>query len=235
MTDGPTPPDFNLNQVFQEELAKAYRDEQADTTFPADDWFTAGRGKGESREWWEANGERLVQNFVTWYEASPEFKVWSTPDNIPAIELPFNVKFGNVPVKGFIDLILVHQPTGTLIVTDIKSGSTRPKNSRQLGVYASAVQRMYGVRPRYGTFFMCRGTGKDDVKLFFQQPVELDGPEHSYQYLTGEFERLEQGIQSGVFPASPGDNCRKCGVAYACLEAHGERARELDPNWPEGK
>lgn len=227
---------FPVEQVFAEELAEAYSAELKHTTFSPDDWFTAGRGKGEDLDWWMANGARLAQNFIDWYEANPEFTIWVTPDGVPAIELPFEVKFGQVPVKGYIDLVLEHRKTGTLIVTDLKSGSTKPKNNRQLGIYATALERKYGIRPRYGSYFMCRGTGKDeDNKVYFQPPAELGGVEYSYEYLSGEFLNLEYGVKFEVFPASPGDNCRRCGVAHACLEVHGENARELDPNWPKGK
>jgi hypothetical protein len=51
-------------------------------------------------------------------------------------------------------------------------------------------------------------------------------------YLTGEFEAASLGIESGIFPAKPGDGCGRCGVAYACTEVNGARARELDPNYP---
>ena len=234
MTLTRSPLEFDTESVFLEELHKAYWDERDHTTFQPEDWFTAGRGKGEDLEWWCANGAQLAQNFINWYEANPDFKVWVTPDGIPAIELSFDVKFGDVPVKGYIDLVL--ETRGALVVVDTKSGSTRPKNNRQLGIYATAIERMYGIRPRYGSFFMCRGTGKDPDNLtFFQQPVELSGPEFSYEYLSGEFSQLDRGVKAGVFPAVPGDNCRRCGVAYACLEVHGEKARTLDPNWPKGK
>lgn len=236
MTLTQSPLNFPTLHVFRDEFITAYQDELKHTTFDPDEWFTAGRGKGEDYDWWMENGAQLAQNFIDWYEANPDFTVWVTPDGVPAIELPFEVLFGQVMVKGYVDLVLEHQRSGTLIVTDIKSGSTKPKNPRQLGIYATAIERKYGIRPRYGSYFMCRGTGKDEEnKTFFQTPVELGGAEYSYEYLSSEFTQLEWGVKFEVFPASPGDNCRRCGVAHACLEVHGEQARELDPNWPKGK
>lgn len=226
---------FPTEHIFRDEFLAAFDSEVKHTTFDPDDWFTAGRGKGEDYDWWMENGAQLAQNFIDWYEANPDFTVWVTPDGIPAIELPFEVLFGQVMVKGYIDLVLEHKKTGTLIVTDIKSGSTKPKNNKQLGIYACAAEKLYGVRPRYGTFFMCRGTGKDEPKTYFQQPADLSGAEHSYEYLSGEFAHLNYGVKFEVFPAAPGESCRRCGVAYACLEVHGEQARELDPNWPKGR
>jgi hypothetical protein len=243
MTSTQSPLKFDVNRVFREEWDKAYQGEVSHTTFQPEDWFTAGRGKGEDLEWWEGNGAQLAQNFIQWYESQTEFKIWVTPDlwfgplgSEPAIELPFEVLFGTVPVRGYIDLVLEHIKSGVLVVVDVKSGSTKPKNNRQLGIYATAIEQTYGIRPRYGAYFMCRGTGKDeDNKTFFQQPVDLSGVEYSYEYLSGEFGQLDKGIKAEVFPAAPGDNCRRCGVSHACLEVHGEQARQLDPNWPKGK
>jgi hypothetical protein len=60
----------------------------------------------------------------------------------------------------------------------------------------------------------------------------LSSPQFSVAYLTGEFEQAEKGIRGGVFPASPGEHCGRCGVNYACTEANGPKAIQLDPNYP---
>jgi len=121
------------------------------------------------------------------------------------------------------------------VVVDWKTSAKLPANYRQLGIYASGLELAHGIRPRYGAYFMNRGIGsKTKPKVFFQRPVELGKPQYSVPYLTGEFEALERGIQAGVFPAKPGDNCGRCGVAWACTEVNGAKARELDPHWPAG-
>ena len=223
---------FDVQAVFREELARAVAAESKH--FPVEDWFVSGRQVNgrEAVAWWEDNGAPMAQSFITWYEAS-EAKVWVTPDGAPAIELPFEIMLGTVPVRGYIDIVL--QVGTALVVTDVKTSAKAPANYRQLGIYACALEVMYGIRPRYGTFFMCRGMGRSEPKTYFLRPVELDRPQFSLAYLAGEFEQAERGIQAGVYPANPGEHCGRCGVAYACTEASGDRARELDPNWPGAK
>lgn len=227
---------FDANAVFREELAKAVAEETRHSGFPLEDWFTAGRQKDghEAVAWWMENGPEMVQAFIDWYDFHPDISVWVTPDGIPAIELPVDATFGSVQVKGYIDVVF---KVGTaLVLTDLKTSAKVPFTPRQLGIYACALELTYGIRPRYGTYFMNRGTApRGGPKTFFQRPIELDRPQYSIAYLTAEFEQAEKGIQGGVFPANPGENCGRCGVSYACTEVSGGRARELDPNYPGAK
>jgi putative RecB family exonuclease len=235
--DGPTPTPslIDVDELFRRNLDWAFREELSQTTFSPDEWFTAGRGKGEDLAWWIDNGAAIVWNFINWYEANPDFTVWIAPDGRPAIELDLTVAFGTVPVRMVIDTVFQvgRLANPALVVVDFKSGSTKPKGARQLGIYASGLEREYGIRPRYGSYFMARGTGKDPESLTFFQPVtELSAPQYSYEYLTGEFQRFSAARAQGLFLASPGESCRRCGVAHACAEVGGEEASRLDPNYP---
>jgi putative RecB family exonuclease len=225
-------PDFDVAGVFQAEFAKAVQDEVDHSGFAVQDWFWSGRRSPEEDiAWWQENGPEMVQAFVDWYEHNPDAEVWVTPDGIPAIELPIEVMFGSVPVRMILDLVL--QIGTALVVVDVKTSARQPDSHRQLGIYACGLELKYGIRPRYGTFFMNRGTGpKAGPKTFFQRPIELGRPRYSLPYLTREFEMFEQGIKAGVFPAHPGEACARCGVAHACTEVGGSKARELDPNFP---
>ena len=226
-------PEFDVKAVFLEEFAKAVQSEVSHSGFPVSEWFWSGRRTPEEDiAWWQANGPQLVQNFIDWYEYNPDISVWVTPDGVPAIELPLEVTFGSVPFRGYIDLVL--QIGTALVVVDLKTSAKVPVTPRQLGFYASGIELAYGIRPRYGTWFMNRGIGRSEPKTFFQRPVDLGVPQYSIAYLTRELEQFERGIQAGVFPANPGDNCARCGVAYACTAASGHKARELDPNYPKG-
>jgi putative RecB family exonuclease len=224
---------FDVNAVFREELDRAVAEEVRQSGFPVSEWFWSGPRSPQQALaiMADESGPEMVQAFVDWYEHNPDIEVWVTPDGVPAIELPIEVMFGSVPVRMVLDLVL--QIGTALVVTDLKTSAKVPATPRQLGIYACGLELAYGVRPRYGTWFMNRGTGpKNGPKRFFQQPIELDRPQFSVAYLTREFEQFEQGIQAGVFPARPGDGCGRCGVNYACTEANGPKARELDPNYP---
>lgn len=224
---------FDVKAVFREELDKAVQEEVRKSGFPVSEWFWSGpRSPQQALDILaDETGPEMVDAFVQWYENNPDIEIWHTPDGVPAIELPIEVMFGSVLVKMVIDLVL--QIGTALVVTDLKTSAKVPVTPRQLAIYASGIELAYGVRPRYGTYFMNRGIGgKTKPKTFFQRPVELDRPQYSVAYLTREFELADRGIEAGVFPAKPGDNCGRCGVAYACTEVNGHRARELDPNWP---
>ena len=196
-----------------------------------DEWQTAQRN-GKDQEWWFDNGPQHVKNFISWYEARDDVNVWIAPDGRPAIELSLDVKFGKIPVRMFIDLVLAFGTENpALVVVDLKSGSRQPDGPRQLGIYANAIEQAYGIKPRYGAFFMTRGTGKDK-DVFLQRPIEMARPSLDYGYLSHEFEMFDLAVTNGIFPANPGDHCRRCGVNYACAEVGGPEAYKLDPNYP---
>jgi PD-(D/E)XK nuclease superfamily len=227
-----SPADFDVAAVFREEMDLAVAEEAEHSGFPVSEWFWAGPRDGQAAiQKWYLDGPQYVQNFIDWYELNPDVEIWVTPDGIPAIELPFEIMLGDVPVRGYIDLVL--KVGSALIVTDLKSGAKAPDSNRQLAIYACALEARYGIRPRYGTWFMCRGLGRGDKpKTYFVRPVELDRPQYSAAYLAGEFTLAEKGISTGVFPAKPGERCGRCGVAYACTEAGGPQAKRLDPHYP---
>jgi putative RecB family exonuclease len=227
---------FDVRAVFKDELDKATAEEVRKSGFPVSEWFWSGPRSPEQSLALLADetGPEMVQAFIDWYEHNTDIEIWTTPDGVPAIELPIEVMFGTVQVKMVIDLVF--QIGTALVVTDLKTSAKVPVTPRQLAIYASGIELKYGIRPRYGTYFMNRGVGtKTKPKTFFQRPVELDKPQFSAAYLTREFEAVSLGIEAGIFPARPGDNCGRCGVAYACVETNGHRARELDPNWPGGR
>lgn len=224
---------LDIEAVFAEELDRAIDAEIATTGFPVDEWFPAGPRGGHDRTWWLANGPQAVRNFTTWYDSNPDVHVWITPDGEPAIELELIVEFGEIPVRMFIDLVL--EIGSALVVVDLKSGGKQPESLSQLGIYACGLELAYGLdyRPRYGTYYMLRGVGRDpENKTYFLQPVELTGYEHSVEWWTVQFELLDQAIRQGIFVAHPQESCKRCPVAYACPAVGGDQAFRFDPSLP---
>lgn len=221
------PSDFDTAGVFAVEFDKAIADEQASSGYAPDTWQSAGRWNDQGEDYWRTNGPVYAQNFIDWYESQPDMRVWVTPDGEPAIELDMTADFGEIPVRVVVDLVLAAGDVNpALVVVDLKSGSTQPDSHRQLAIGASVIEKVYGIRPRYGAFFMARKAPKS---LF---PVELNGPQHSGPYLANEFRMFDLAASSGIFPAKPGDRCRRCPVSYACTEQGGPEARRYDPNHP---
>lgn len=221
--------EFDIRDVFCEEFRRAITEEREHSGFPEDKWLKAGYRGNQDAGWWEEHGPDHIQNFITWYEGSGA-QIWITPDGIPAIELGLKVYFGGVAVRMYIDLIVV---LGTaLLIIDLKSGSRRPDTLTQLGIYASGVELEYGIRPRFGSFFMTRGSGrKEEDKIYLTKPEDLSGYRYSVPFYTGQLEKFNRGVETGIFVAHPGDQCDRCGVAYACSAVGGEFAAQFDPDY----
>lgn len=225
MPEAPT-----IEEMFSVELDKAIDDEVAMSGFPVDEWFPVGPRGGHDRAWWLANGPALCRNFTDWYDANDDVTVWITPDGEPAIELELLVWFGSIPVRMFIDCVL--EIGSALVAVDFKSGGKTPESLSQLSIYACGLELAYGplCRPRYGTFYMLRGVGREEPKTHFLQPTELGGYEHSVEWWTHEFELFDKAVKAGTFIAHPQESCKRCSVAYACPAVGGKDAFKYDPS-----
>lgn len=221
--------ELTIEDYFSQALDYEIAREEAETGFPRSKWYPSGPRGAHDRAWWIANGPGMVRNFTDWYEANEDVSVWVTPDGRPAIELELTAKFGDVPVRMFIDLVLV---IGTaLVVVDWKSGAKTPDGLSQLAIYACGLELAYGkqFRPRYGTFFMLRGVGKDEEdKTFFLTPTELSGYQFSVPFWTRQFTMFDKAIDNRVYVAKPGEACKRCGVSYACPAVGGRLASVFD-------
>lgn len=203
--------------------------------FPKEDWFAAGYRPRQDEKWWRENGPAMCRAFADWYQSQPDIRVWIAPDGRPAIELDLTVMFGDIPVKMAPDAVL--QAGTALLVLDWKSGSLKSTKKDQLGLYACGIERTYGIRPRYGTFFMTKGISKKDQeeKTYFQPPITLDGPEYSYERYARLFSDLDLAIRNDIFIANPGEHCQMCGVNRACAAFGGEQAPLFDNTDPRFK
>lgn len=199
---------FDAAAVFLAEFDVRLARQAADSGLPVGEWQKSGTRKPESDiEYWREYGPSFVQRYIDWFEANPDITVWVTPDGIPAVELPLTVAFGKVDVKVIIDQVLV--AGSALVVTDLKTSATEPDSRYQLGIYASAIEIEYGIRPRFGSWWMPRR----EVPF---RPVPLDSYEYSVEFLTKEIAMFDQAVRSGIFIANPGKQCNRCGVAAAC-------------------
>lgn len=222
--------ELSIDDYFTQALDYEIGREEAETGFSRDAWFPSGPKGSHDRDWWAANGPGMVRNFTNWYEQSEDISVWVAPDGRPAIELGLTVQFGDVPVKMYLDLVL--QIGTALVVVDLKSGAKTPDSVSQLAIYACGLELAFGreYRPRYGSFFMLRGVGRDENnKSYFLTPVELDGYEYSVQFWTAQFTRFDKAVREEIFIAKPSEACKRCGVSYACPAVGGRWASHFDP------
>lgn len=130
---------------------------------------------------------------------------WVTPAGELAVELEFDVKFGDVPVRGYIDLVEDRGAHRGPI--DWKTGKL-PGDAFQLATYARAMELLYGERMEYGRFWMGttgRFTAEYDLRDW---PVDR---------LTDEYGKTDAGIRAGVFEPKPEKSrCYFCDVRSHC-------------------
>lgn len=169
-------------------------------------WFRSGPYDGERdipRR--RAIGHEQVDKYLRWVEDHPSIKPLVIVDQL-AVELPFDVYFGKVRIKGFIDQLVKGGPI------DVKSGN-KPGDEFQLGTYAAAVKIQYGLDFDKGWFWMGK-TGK--------LTVPFDLTEWPLERLTEIYEEVDDGIRAEDFEPSPERNkCMFCTVSAACKYAVG--------------
>lgn len=160
---------------------------------------------------------------VTDYIATIPFvglNIWEPAPDYLAIELPFEIDLDGVIVKGFIDQVLEDARSGGLLVRDLKTGTKLPDTPFQLGVYAIAVEQIFGVRPGYGDFWMFKNGGPT-------APYDLS--DFTRPRVARWFREMDRSESAGIYLPSPGDGCRVCSVSEWC-DAVGSRRNDYQPN-----
>lgn len=160
-----------------------------------------------------------VDRYIDWADNHDNEKVWAAPcddpgctDPVVGSELGFDVEFGDVPVRGFIDLVIEQSLSSgkALVVRDIKTGNT-PGDDFQLGVYARAIEQVYKLPEGSidaGDYMMTK-TGK--------ATFPYDVSKWTNERVAEEFAILEEGIANEQFDPRPDpDKCRFCDVASSC-------------------
>ena len=177
-------------------------------------WFWSGPYSGERDvERRYHIGLEQVEKFIAWRE-TPGQQIWVAPDGTPAIELAFKIELDGILVRGFIDAVVVVD--GQPRVRDYKTGNS-PGDDFQLGVYALAVEKLYGVRPSTGDYFMAGKKGKPA-----KPTVPYDLSYWTERVVAERFREVEDQIQAGNFEALPEPSkCQFCDVSYNCEFSRG--------------
>jgi len=158
----------------------------------------------EDAKWWQEQGPLWVQSYIDWRKANTNWKIWKTPQGVPAIELGIIPKFAGVPVKMVIDRVF--EVNGELTVVDLKTSRFRPTSSLQLGFYKAGLQQVFGVDVKWGNYWMSRqdGTGEMvDLSSYTQDKV---------QYFVENFDKARK---AGIFLPNT-NNCNRCGLTEHC-------------------
>ena len=191
---------------FRQAYAR-YIGESTEQTPNFEYWFASGPYRGEQdieRRYYL--GLDQVERYFDWVDNHPDDVIWVAPDGTPGIELEFDITLGDVPVRGFVDAIVVVD--GELRVRDHKTGN-QPGDDFQLAVYSQALADTYGIeRPELGDYWM----GKSGKATY---PYRLD--DWSREDLVERFRELDEGIRSERFDPDPEPSkCNFCPVRTSC-------------------
>lgn len=205
---------MNIQNLWNESWERQKALTTASSTLPEASWRTGGRASKayplkENETWWQEHGPQMLQSWIDWRKNG--WKLWVEPlSGNPAVELALNPQFGGVMVKMVIDRIFV-TPDGELIILDLKSGRTEP-NPLQLAFYAAGVEKIFGIRPKYGTYWMARSGTTTEL-------VDLDNwDSNMIESLVTQF---NDARNAGIFLPNH-STCKMCSVTEHCKWYKGE-------------
>jgi hypothetical protein len=159
----------------------------------------------EDVNFWQATGPQWVQAYIDWRKANPDWKLWKTPQGVPAIELAMLPEFAGVPVKMILDRVF--EVNGELVIVDLKTSQQTPTNTLQLGFYKVGILKTFGIDVKWGTYWMARQHGVSPLVSLEQYT------EDKLEYLVAGFDKARK---AGVFLPNT-NNCQyKCGLTAHC-------------------
>lgn len=194
---------------MQDELwAKAWAQELGDkdlTNARVGGRATKANPQKEDVNFWQETGPRWVQAYVDWRKANTDWKIWKTPQGVPAIELAMLPEFAGVPVKMILDRVF--EVNGELVIVDLKTSQQTPTNTLQLGFYKIGLLKTFGIDIKWGTYWMARQSGVSQLASLEQYT------EDKLEYLVSGFDKARK---AGIFLPNT-NNCQyKCGLTAHC-------------------
>ena len=202
---------FNSRAAFEANWELNYKNADNGMEWRAGGRATKANPNKEDAAWWLEAGPKMV-DFWTQFRQDSGFNMYQLPDGSEAIETELNQEVGGVPLKAFLDRLMV-APTGELIVVDIKTSSREPASLTQLGIYAILVEKTIGVRPALGSYFMAR-TGE------LTAPQSLD--RYTEARLGSWAKGFELAMENKIFIPQVSTMCGTCSVNAACYAVGGK-------------
>lgn len=208
-----TPIEEQWADVFMSTVLKV----ESGTGIASDNWRVGGRRTkanpdGENIAYWQGEGLRQVEAYIQWLDRCG-WEIATMPDGRPGIEWDGVVQFASTPVQFIIDC--VYSNGEDLIVVDYKTGSRSPSGVIQLGLYASGLERMLGVRPKWGSFYMTRRGELEDLTDL--SPWGVDYFDHAFSAMNAQ-------LALGWFPPNVSDHCNICSFRDYCVAINGSKS-----------
>lgn len=207
--------------AFENEITETMKNEESPDT---SSWRPTGRATKEwpnrkDEAWWRANGPLHVAAWARW-RTNSGLEIAFVGDHI-GVEVPGEIEVAGVPVRFYVDRVF-QAADRSLLAVDIKTGDRAPDDDTQLGVYAYCLEKQYGVRVRWGAYWMGK-TGSTGI---------------SYDLDTWPAARVEHMFTStrtmqrlGIFLPKVTNMCSGCGVIDYCAAKGGAKAHEIPLPW----
>lgn len=158
----------------------------------------------EDAVFWNKTGPKWVSDYITWRQNNTDWKIWTTPQGVPAIELGIIPEFAGVPVKMVIDRVFEYH--GDLVVVDLKTSQQTPASTLQLGFYKVGLEKVFGAQVKFGTYWMARQSGTSEL-------IDLSGySSEKLDYLAANFDKARK---AAIFLPNT-NNCNRCGFTEHC-------------------
>ena len=159
----------------------------------------------EDINFWHTSGPMWVEQYIAWRKANPNWKIWTTTDGRPAIELELMPIVAGVPIKMVIDRVF--EVNGQLVIVDLKTSQNTPSSTLQLGFYKLGIEQTLGVEIKWGNYYMSRGSNTVDM-------VDLsDYTFDKMEYLVKQFDKARK---AGIFLPNTNSCQYMCGLTAHC-------------------
>lgn len=178
----------------------------------------AGGPNKRDYDWWLQFGPVMLNSWREFRDES-DWVIAMMPDGAPGIEVALDCDVAGRPFKGFIDRVFL-TPDGQVVIVDLKTGAL-PTGSLQLSTYAVGLERKYGLRAEWGSYW----SGQTGQLSYLKDLTRLNEPMIDHLYLMAW-----RGIDAGVFLPALTSNCKTCGVRDYCRYWDGKKASSL-PLW----
>lgn len=159
----------------------------------------------EDINFWHTSGPMWVEQYIAWRKANPNWKIWTTPDGRPAIELELIPIVAGVPIKMVIDRVF--EVNGQLVIVDLKTSQNTPSSTLQLGFYKLGIEQALGVEIKWGNYYMSRGSNTVEM-------VDLSG--YTYDKMEFLIKGFDKARKAGIFLPNTNSCQYMCGLTAHC-------------------
>jgi hypothetical protein len=159
----------------------------------------------EDINFWQSSGPMWVEQYIAWRKANTNWKIWTTPDGRPAIELELIPVVADVPIKMVIDRVF--EVNGQLVIVDLKTSQNTPTSTLQLGFYKLGLEQTFGIEIKWGNYYMSRGSNTVEM---------VDLSEYTYDKMEFLVKGFDKARKAGIFLPNTNACQYMCGLTQHC-------------------